>query len=515
MGVGSGDGATMETSEVTHVDEPLAVGTRLLDRYVVVERLEKGGTSVVYRGDDERLSRPVCIKVFHTLRKKEGIYRTTYEHFVQEAFALSKLGHPNTLRIYDFGHLAALPGLEADGAPFQVSEFMSGGTLSSIVRTEGQLGHREAARTVVALGGALTEAHDLGIIHRDIKPKNILFGGAGSKRVPKLADFGIAKSVELENHRLRNKAGDTQVVAGKRLLMFSGLWAAPEQLVAEQIGTTVDIYSLALVTIYMLTGRCVFSTNDAVEAYRQRNHSDSLIDAAVAGSDLSQPVIELLKQACSFDPQRRPREAEQFAQAMAEGLLADRRPPTAESEITTVPLKPVPPVDSDSGPREPSRGPPQRLSMSPEGQIIGDRTAYFVPAPNGTIDLSCVRGAARIRLSLVPAGHQLAVHIKGLSCFVRKHNGRPTGAVQLVQPGAVELLGKDRSTVARIEIDHGSPAAGHTVFPVGDRQVAVSNDECPRLVALDFGPGAEILFVYSTSAEDRATHPRKRQKRSK
>src|SRR5437762_12341386 len=96
----------LKTEPTAALKDPLAVGDRVLDRYRVVERLETGGTSIVYRGEDERLSRPVCIKVFHTLRDKEWIYRTTYQHFVQEAFALSKLTHPNTLRIYDFAHLA-------------------------------------------------------------------------------------------------------------------------------------------------------------------------------------------------------------------------------------------------------------------------------------------------------------------------------------------------------------------------------------------------------------------------
>src|SRR5688572_5086961 len=95
---------------------PLWVGQVLLDRYQVMDRLETGGTSVVYLATDSRLSRPVCIKVFHHITKREGVYRATYEHFVQEAFALSKLTHPNTLRIYDFGHLDTSPG----SPPFQV-----------------------------------------------------------------------------------------------------------------------------------------------------------------------------------------------------------------------------------------------------------------------------------------------------------------------------------------------------------------------------------------------------------
>jgi len=81
------------------------VGTQLMGRYTVEERITRGGMSVVYRGHDDRLHRPVCVKAFLGLDPTRPDYRAVYEHFVQEAFALSQLRHPNTLRIYDFGYL--------------------------------------------------------------------------------------------------------------------------------------------------------------------------------------------------------------------------------------------------------------------------------------------------------------------------------------------------------------------------------------------------------------------------
>src|SRR5436189_307393 len=103
-------------------------GDMVLDRYRVVEQIASGGHSVVFRGTDERLSRPVCIKLFSGLGGRSGVGRTSYEHFVQEAFALSRLTHPNTLRIYDFGHLGptAPAGETSEGMPLQVCEFMNG-----------------------------------------------------------------------------------------------------------------------------------------------------------------------------------------------------------------------------------------------------------------------------------------------------------------------------------------------------------------------------------------------------
>src|SRR4030095_2833318 len=165
------------------------VGDVVLERYRIIEQIASGGHSVVFRGNDERLSRPVCIKVFSGLGGKSGVGRTSYEHFVQEAFALSRLTHPNTLRIYDFGHLGTK---DAEGMPLQVCEFMNGGTLSNLLRDQGIQSLEETARIVQAMCLALGEAHGLGIVHRDIKPQNILFGAVGGSRLPKLADFGIA-----------------------------------------------------------------------------------------------------------------------------------------------------------------------------------------------------------------------------------------------------------------------------------------------------------------------------------
>src|SRR4249920_1239618 len=102
----------------------IKVGDMVLDRYRVVEQIASGGHSVVYRGQDERLSRPENTLMHTGLGGKSGVGRTSYEHFVQEAFALSRLTHPNTLRIYDFGHLGPK---DAEGMPLQVCEFMNGG----------------------------------------------------------------------------------------------------------------------------------------------------------------------------------------------------------------------------------------------------------------------------------------------------------------------------------------------------------------------------------------------------
>jgi serine/threonine-protein kinase len=230
------------TKPAAESTQPLAPGDRVLDRYIIESKIAIGGHSVVYRGIDERLSRPVCVKAFHKLATEEGIWQTAYEHFVQEAFALSKLSHPNTLRIYDFGQLDRENGAKF---PVQVSEFMAGGTLAHLVGRGGVMPLVDVVNSIGKLAEALGEAHRLDIIHRDIKPQNILFTVPGEDREPKLADFGIAKSVTDGN--VDNQAEKTEVVVGFPLAMFSPSWGAPEQLCGDAPTPAIDIYSLGQV----------------------------------------------------------------------------------------------------------------------------------------------------------------------------------------------------------------------------------------------------------------------------
>lgn len=491
------------TSSHSAANEPLSVGDLVLDRYRVVERLEEGGTSVVYRGEDERLSRPVCIKVFQSLRDKEWTHQTTYEHFVQEAFALSRLTHPNTLRIYDFAHL--VEDDDSDGPPFQVSEYMNGGTLSGLVRTEGPFSRSATMSVVQAICGALDEAHDHGIVHRDIKPKNILYGTSGQTRAPKLADFGIAKSLSPESG-LVNQAGDTRVVSGRRLLMFSGLWAAPEQLAGEPVSPVTDIYSFALVTLYMLTGQNPFSVSAPREALLERAQAARLIDDIVGDGNVPPSVVSVLKRACSLDPEARPARAGEFAELLAEAfdnpqaVTARRRLPLeAPGHLTPVP-DPGPQSSEEStapvGRRPSPPQPPRRLTLAEGPQLVGNRTAALVAlGRNAAADLNCLGGRARLRVSLVPCKGGFTLHVRGLSCFVRKVGGRPTRAVTLTGSSTVELVAPDQQLIAVVSVDFGKPAAGHTVFEVGDLSIAIGTDDCPTVIGFDFGPGHEALFA--------------------
>ncbi len=303
----------------------IKVGDVVLERYRVIEQIGSGGHSVVYKGQDERLSRPVCIKIFSGLGGDSGVGRTSYEHFVQEAFALSRLTHPNTLRIYDFGHLGPKDApKDVAGMPLQVCEYMNGGTLSNIIREQGKQSLEETVRVTTAMCAALSEAHALGIVHRDIKPQNILFGSVGMTKLPKLADFGIAKwQVESDADR-EQRAEDTAIVAGQKLAMYSPSWAAPEQLAGQPVSPATDIYSLACVAIYMLSGKAIFADEDVYAGYKKRRHADELIKETLAPYKVPRHIINIFIKALAFDPKKRVLKVEELS---AELLSVVEPPP--------------------------------------------------------------------------------------------------------------------------------------------------------------------------------------------
>jgi len=499
------------------------IGDVVLERYRVVEQIACGGHSVVFRGQDERLSRPVCIKVFSGLGRSSGVGRTSYEHFVQEAFALSRLTHPNTLRIYDFGHLGPK---DADSMPIQVCEFMNGGTLAQLVRERGPQSLTETAGIIHAMCLALGEAHGLGIVHRDIKPQNILFGTVGGNRLPKLADFGIAKWSPDSNDDNDQRAEDTAVVAGQKLAMYSPSWAAPEQLAGQPVSPATDIYSLAVVAAYMLSGRAIFADDDVYAGYRKRRHGDALVHEALNAFDISPSVIRLLSKALMFDPKQRLGSVETLASELSAATEPPDDPPGLAASDSAAPLRldlgadstpppvpyPLPQPAPQAAPgawappsvpgrwmavATPPRGLARRLALTDMPQPVGDRRAHFVHVPNHVADLVGPQNS-RIRVTFQsgPSGARV-LHCKGLSCFVAPLGGRPSPAVLIEHASDIALVTPRAQELGHVRVLTGTTQSGETVFAVGAALVAIAADDCIDPILFDFGPGFDAYFVYT------------------
>ena len=514
----------------------ISTGDTVLERYRVVEQIAAGGHSVVFRGLDERLNRPVCIKVFSGLGGASGVGRTSYEHFVQEAFALSRLTHPNTLRIYDFGHLGTK---DETGMPLQVCEYMNGGTLSNIIREQGLQSVAETARLMTAMCAALGEAHSLGIVHRDIKPQNILFGSVGGNGLPKLADFGIAKWSADDEDCKSKRAEDTAIVAGQKLAMYSPSWAAPEQLAGQPVSAATDIYSLAAVAVYMLSAKAVFSDEDVYAGYKKRRHGGKLVREALEPHDVPSAVIDVLIKALAFDPKQRPRDVDELVAELTTALepTTNEQPRLSPSEMVTpemarpaLPPRPAtapvatikpapepapPPAVEAPPPAAPAKswtpppvvppwmavaahatGAPHRLVLSETPLAIADRQLHFVMAQQ-FVDLVGSRSQQKVRITLLPSPTGRVVHLKGMSCFVAFLGGRPSPAVTLEHASDVALVTPRAQEVGHVRITFGQPGAGQTVFPFGSGVVAVGTDDCADPILFDFGPGSDAYFVYT------------------
>ncbi|HLB50110.1 MAG TPA: serine/threonine-protein kinase, partial [Anaerolineales bacterium] len=195
--------------------------------YKLVGQLGQGGMASVYRGYQEAIDRSVAIKIMPA----ELLHDPNFiKRFINEARTLAKLSHPNILPLYDFG--------EANGAPYIIMPLMAGGTLVDRIR-RGPMSPAEVVRILVPIADALDYAHSQGLLHRDIKPNNILFD---ARDHPVLADFGIAKYLESAS----NLTG-TGIIGTPDYM-------SPEQARGEQLDRRADVYSLAVVAYQMFTG---------------------------------------------------------------------------------------------------------------------------------------------------------------------------------------------------------------------------------------------------------------------
>lgn len=496
-------------------------GDLVLNRYRVVDALATGGHSVVYLGHDERLARPVCIKIFAGEESDSGVGRTSYEHFVQEAFALSKLTHPSTLRIYDFGHLPGASTAEP-GPPLQICEYMNGGTLSQMVRDHGSPPLPQAIAMLTSMCAALAEAHALGIIHRDIKPQNILFANVGNERLAKLADFGIAKwSSDGEAVDQGQRADDTQIVAGRRLAMYSPSWAAPEQIDGRPASPATDVFSLAAVGVYLLTGEVIFSEEEVFAGYKKRRSAAELVRNALAqaraqGAVLPESLWPVFCKALAFEPGDR----YQRIADLSAGLM--------KASLFVKPTAPAPaPVNSPSYASQlPSQLPSQPMPLQPvelamssgqidraqlagavtsnaaqfrltlvEEQTALERQVMLVFAPDGVADLLCP-GPAKLRVTILPAA-QRVIHLKSMSSFIAPVGGRPSSAIQLERDAGFDLISPNHKMLARARLILGYSQGPHAVVALAGRAVIFDQQDCADPICVDFGPGSTAYIVYT------------------
>jgi serine/threonine-protein kinase len=289
--------------------------TLLAGRYELVELLGYGGMAEVHRAYDQVLRRRVAVKIIHPDQLRDPVNR---ERFVREAQVAAGLQHPNTVAVFDVGDDA--------GRPFIVMELIDGRSLADRIRDDGRLSVDETVPIVAGVLAGLQAAHDRGLVHRDVKPSNILLPAGGGV---KLVDFGIATVVAEAAAPLT--AGD-DVLGTPRYL-------APERVSGQRATPASDIYSLGAVTYECLTGRPPFVADSpvALAVAHQREPVRPLVEIA---PDVPRSVAAIVERALAKDPRSRFGSAAEMGSALLGGPVAgDVREPSASTVTQQLPAQ--------------------------------------------------------------------------------------------------------------------------------------------------------------------------------
>ena len=284
------------------------IGRMLDNRYEILERIGTGGMAVVYKGRDHRLNRLVAIKILKADLAQDEDFR---RRFNAESQAVAQLSHPNIVSVYDVSR--------GGDTEYIVMELIDGITLKQYMEKRGQLNWRETLHFITQIMRGLSHAHSRGIIHRDIKPQNIMVMRDGSVKV---ADFGIA-CLENAAHTLPQEA------------LGSVNYISPEQARGDRIDARSDIYSAGVVLYEMLTGRLPFEGDSAVSVAIQHLSSIPLAPREI-NPDIPEQLELICMKAMASDVERRYHDAD----AMIADLEAFRKNPGVNLDFELSDLRP-------------------------------------------------------------------------------------------------------------------------------------------------------------------------------
>lgn len=277
-------------------------GTEIAGRYLVQGRLGFGGMSTVHLALDERLERKVAVKLLAEHLAEDP---TFVSRFQREAQAAARLIHPNVVQIFDSGQD------EGSGQYFIVMEYIEGKSCAEILRDDGWVEVPEAVSIIEQACEGLYYAHRHGVVHRDVKPGNLLRSREGEV---KLADFGIAKATE--------QSSITQVGS----VLGTAAYLAPEQARGEEAGPPADLYALGVVAYQLISGRLPYDASSLTELALKQQQEDPLpLDELVA--DVNPELAEAVAIALALDLRDRYETAREMGEAIEAGArgIAPRR----------------------------------------------------------------------------------------------------------------------------------------------------------------------------------------------
>ncbi len=262
----------------------------------ILSVLGEGGMGVVYKGKDRALDRTVALKLLPARLRGTS---DQIERFKREARAAARLEHPNVVQVYQVGEHA--------GRHYIVMQFVEGESLAAAIRREGAIEPVQALRWILDVTRGLAMAHEMGIVHRDIKPDNILVTRKGE---PKLADFGLAREVESQSE-----------ISQSGQVLGTPYYMSPEQCDAQPADGRSDIYSLGATLYHMLTGRRPFEADNPLQVML-KHLKDPLVPPAKVRRGIPEPVSALCCRMMAKSPNERPANAEKLIGEVAQTLVA-------------------------------------------------------------------------------------------------------------------------------------------------------------------------------------------------
>ena len=265
-------------------------GELIDNRYLLKRQIASGGMATIYAGIDTRLDRPVAVKVMHAHLANDEAF---VSRFIKEAKATAALSHPNIVSIQDQGWNEGGPP-----AVFLVMELVEGSTLRDFLNENGPMSVEQTIQFITPVLSALAAAHLMGIIHRDVKPENILISKDGRIKV---ADFGLARNMTMA----QTMTAESSVVLG------SISYLSPEQVQRGIADARSDVYAIGIVLFEMLLGKKPYDGETLIQiAYRHVN--DRIPNVREFKSDIPEMIADLIFQATAPNPDQRPKDAEQL-----------------------------------------------------------------------------------------------------------------------------------------------------------------------------------------------------------